>query len=67
MLYQYTNMNESISLSAIPMYYLEPNTRITVRDDAAGVNGDYMISSISLPLDVESAMQINAYRCLHKI
>ena len=67
MLYQYTNMNESISVTAIPMYYLEPNTRITVRDDASGINGDYMISSISLPLDVESAMQINAYRAIHKI
>lgn len=67
MLYQYTNMNQSISLTAIPLYYLEPNTRITVIDDAAGINGDYMISSISLPLDVQSMMSINAYRCLHKI
>ena len=67
MLYQYTNMNESISITAIPMYYLEPNTRITVRDDASGVNGDFMISSISLPLDIESLMQINAYRAIQKI
>lgn len=67
MLYQYTNMNESISITAVPMYYLEPNTRITVRDDASGVNGDFMISSISLPLDIESLMQINAYRALQKI
>lgn len=67
MLYQYTNMNQSISISALPLYYLEPNTRITVRDDASGVNGDYMISSISLPLDIQSVMSINAYRCLHKI
>ena len=60
-------MNESISITAIPMYYLQPNTRITVRDDASGVNGDFMISSISLPLDIESLMQINAYRAIQKI
>jgi len=31
-LYQYTNYNEQISLTVLPIYYLEPNTRITVRD-----------------------------------
>lgn len=67
MLYQYTNMSQSITISAIPIYYLEPNTRITVRDDAAGINGDFMISSISLPLDVESSMSISAYQCKQKI
>ena len=67
MLYQYTNMNESISISAIPIYYLQPNTRITVRDDASGINGDFMINQISLPLDVSSTMNISAYKALAKI
>jgi hypothetical protein len=31
-LYQYTNYNEQISLTTLPIYYLEPNVRITVRD-----------------------------------
>ena len=67
LLYQFTNMNESISISAIPIYYLQPNTRITVRDDASGINDDFMISQISLPLDVSSPMSINAYKALSKI
>ena len=67
LLYQFTNMNESISISAIPIYYLQPNTRITVRDDASGINDDFMISQISLPLDVASPMSINAYKALSKI
>ena len=67
LLYQYTNMNETIQISAIPIFYLEPNTRITVRDDASGVIGDYMIDSISLPLDVDSVMSLNCYKCLQKI
>lgn len=32
-LYQYTNYNEQISLTILPIYYLEPNVRITVRDN----------------------------------
>lgn len=67
LLYQYTNMNETIQISAIPIFYLEPNTRITVRDDASGVIGDYMIDSISLPLDINSVMSLSCYKCLTKI
>ena len=33
LLYQYTNYNEQISLSVLPIYYLEPNIRITVEDE----------------------------------
>ena len=67
MLYQYTNMNQSITITAIPIYYLQPNTRITVHDDAAGINGQYMIQSISLPLTVDGTMSITAYQAQSKI
>lgn len=67
LLYQYTHMNNTVSLSCIPIYYLEPNTRVTIEDDAAGVHGDFIIQSISLPLDVSSTMSINAYKALRKI
>ena len=67
LLYQYTHMNNTVSLSCVPIYYLEPNTRITIEDDAAGIHGDFIIQSISLPLDVSSSMSINAYKALRKI
>lgn len=67
MLYQYTNMNNSISITSMPIYYLEPNTRITVEDNASGIYGDYMINSISLPLDISSTMSISASKCLQRI
>lgn len=67
MLYLYTHMNNSISISALPIYYLEPNTRITVLDNVSGIFGDYIIKTISLPLDISSAMSISAYKALNKI
>ena len=67
LLYQNTNMGEQISISALPIFYLEPNTRISVADNAAGVNGDYMINSISLPLDINSMMSISATKCVSKL
>ena len=67
LLYQYTHVNNTISITTLPIYYLEPNTRITVEDKPAGIYGDYIIQSISLPLDINSTMNINAYKALQKI
>lgn len=66
LLYQYTNYNESISMSAIPVYYLEPNNRITVRDDSSKIYGDYVIKTITLPLDISSTMNIQATKALER-
>ena len=67
MLYQYTNMNNTITIQSIPIYYLEPNIRINVQDPASGIFGDFMIQTISLPLDIGGTMSITASKALQKI
>ena len=67
LIYQYTNMNNSITINAIPLYYLEPNTRITVNDAASGIYGDYIIQTISIPLDISGMMSLTANKALQKI
>ena len=67
LLYQYTSYNESIVLETIPMFYLEPNTRITVRDSASGIYGDYIINNISIPFDISSTMTISCTRALERL
>ena len=67
LLYQYTNYNESISIQSIPIYYLDVNNRISVYDKKAGIYGDYIIKSISLPLNAESTMSISAIKALDRI
>ena len=67
LLYQYTGYNETIQISAIPIYHLEPNTRITVKDEDSDISGDYMINSISIPLDINGTMNISATRVLQKM
>lgn len=66
LLYTYTQYNESISLSIIPIYHLEPNTRITVHDNDTGIHGDYLIKSISLPLTPNGTSNVSATRCLER-
>ena len=66
LLHEYTSYNESITIQSIPIYHLEPNTRIGVRDVESDIYGNYMISSISIPLDVSSTMSISATRALER-
>lgn len=67
LLYQHTSYNESITINCLPIFYLHPNTRIFVSDKRSGIYGDYIIKSLSLPLDVNGTMSINANRALDKI
>lgn len=67
LLYQYTNYNETITLQTIPIYYLDVNSRITVQDRSTGVYGDYIINSISIPMNAENTMSISASRALKRI
>ena len=60
LLYNHSYCIESITLQAIPIYYLEPNTRILVYDDMSKINGEYLVSKISLPLSYNGMMSINA-------
>ena len=66
-LYQYTTFNEQVSLTTLPIYYLEPNTRITIKDIKTGISGDFMIKSISLPLDINGTMNITCTKALERV
>ena len=65
-LYQYTNYNEQVSINVLPIYYLEPNSRITIKDIASGINGDYIIKSINLPLDINSTMSVSCTKAVER-
>ena len=60
LLYQHSYLAESITITAIPIYYLQPNTRISVRDDQSKINGEYIINRITLPLAYNGQMSIQA-------
>ena len=51
----------------MPIYYLEPNTRITINDKDTSVSGDYMIRTISLPLDVNGQMSLSCTKALERL
>ena len=66
-LFDYTSYNNSISIGCLPIYHLEPNTRITVTSKQDAIYGDYMINSISMPLVTNGTMNISAVKCSEKL
>ena len=67
LVYQHTYFQESITMSVIPIYYLEPNTRISVEDDTSGILGEYLIKSYSLSLAHDGMMSITATKAESRI
>lgn len=62
-LYLHTNYAKTISLTAIPNYYIEPNSRVRINDTKTNTFGSFMIQNISLPLDVGSVMSVTLNEC----
>ena len=60
LLYNHSYCIESITISAIPIYYLQPNTRISVHDKLSEIYGEYIISKITIPLTYNGMMSITA-------
>ena len=67
LLYECTYAQENISLQTIPIYYLEPNTRIRVFDENTNINGEYILKSFSVPLSYDGLMSISATRAAERI
>ena len=62
LLYQHSYAIESTTITSIPIYYLQLNTRVNIFDDRTGVNGNYIISKLTLPLTYNGTMNITATR-----
>jgi hypothetical protein len=54
-------------MNTIPIYYLEPNTRISIRDDLSGVNGEYIMTKFTISLTYNGTMSITANKAPERI
>ena len=66
-LHQFTSYNETITLQTIPLYFLQPNTRISVYNSNSNINGDYLINSLSFSLSDEGLLTINASKAVERV
>ena len=63
----YSYCVEGISITAIPVYHLEPNTVIYIHNEDSGINGEYEVNKISIPLTYNGMMSISATRLIDSI
>ena len=66
-LYSNAYCAESITLNALPVFYLEPNARILVRDDNSGINGEYIVTRLTFPLSHNGTMSISATKAVERL
>ena len=62
-----TFCTENVTLTTIPIYHLEPNTRISIKDEESKINGEYIINKITVPLTYNGTMSINAIKIVDDI
>lgn len=67
MLYSTSYCIESVNINAIPVYSLEPNTRISITDKESGIDGEYLVSRLSIPLTYNGTMSITATKAVDTI
>lgn len=58
-LYLNTTYQKTISMTCIPAYYLEPNTRSTINESSTNTRGDYMITTINFTLGPGANMSVS--------
>lgn len=67
LLYEYTYIKDSISLTTIPMYHLQPNTIVHVYNELSHLDDYYEITKITLPLTYNGTMNISANKIPQQI
>lgn len=67
LIYQHGYCIESSTINTIPIYYLEPNTRIHLHDADTRLDGDYIVSKISLPLTYNGTMSLTATKATENL
>jgi hypothetical protein len=66
-IHEHLSYNNNISIQTMPVYHLDVNQRIYVKNEEADIDGDYIIKSITIPLALNGMMSINAQRAIERI
>ena len=63
----YTYATESSQITAIPIYNIDANTKVSLKDYQSKTNGEYYISKITLPLAYNGTMSLTATKAVDAV
>lgn len=58
-LYLHTNYAKTLSLIALPAFYLDVNERCTINDKSTNTYGDFVISNVTIPFGAGQSMSVS--------
>lgn len=67
LLYNHAYCIESVSITSVPIYCLEPNQRIYIKDNESGIVGEYIPTKFTIPLTYNGTMSITATKAVDRI
>ena len=67
LLYNHSYCIESVTIQSVPIYHIQPNTRIFIKDDASKIDGEYIVSKITIPLSYNGTMSITATKAPERL
>ena len=65
-LYLHTTYQKSVSISAMPVFYLEPNNRVFINDASTNTYGDFNLTNISIPLGPGGTMSASLSQAVER-
>ena len=66
-LYQYGYCTENITLATVPIYYLEPNTRVFIYDEVSHLEGEFLVNKLTIPITFNGNMSIEATKAPERL
>ncbi len=67
LIYKHCYSSEQITVQTTPIYHLQPNTRIYIKNEDTNIDGEYLISKLTIPLDQKKMMSITATKVIPSI
>lgn len=67
LIYTHSYATETVTLQTLPIYHLQPNTCLYIRNNETNIDGDYLISKLTVPLDSKKMMSITATKVMPSI
>ena len=65
-LYLHTTYQNSVSITGLPVFYLEPNSRIELNDTSTNTYGYYNLNTISIPLGPGNTMTVSCNQSIER-
>ena len=62
LLYNHLYCTESVNITSVPVYHLEPNSRVYISDEISKIQGEYLISKITIPLMFNGMMTLTGVK-----